>query len=203
MPMTPDGGSTARTAPDPHHHEAPTASSGSTAPPALHAGETPTARAELHHEFSRYARALHTLRAQLAEILPTGLDPAAAQLLAWLVKQGPSRQTELAAETFLDPSTVSRRVSQLVQRGLVERRLDPNDGRAAQLVPTTAGAEVFAQLRARNAQTMEQVLGGWSDDDVTALAVMLRKFNDSFESYRSRLNAPMATGTGSTPRGDT
>src|SRR3954452_21927503 len=99
------------------------------------------ARSGLAHEFSRYGRIMHMLRVQLSDFLPAGLDPAAAQLLVWLAKQGPSRQGELAECTFLDPSTVSRRISQLVQHGLVERRADPADGRAVQLLLTGKGED--------------------------------------------------------------
>jgi DNA-binding MarR family transcriptional regulator len=148
------------------------------------------ARIELGHEFVRYGRVVHTLRTQLADVLPAGLDPAAAQLLAWLVKQGPSRQGELAEETFLDPSTVSRRISQLVHQGLVERRADPVDGRAVQLVPTDRGQAFFNTIRARREEIMQQVLAEWSSADVSALSGLLRKFNDDFEVYRSRSSAP-------------
>jgi DNA-binding MarR family transcriptional regulator len=148
------------------------------------------ARVELGHEFVRYHRAVHILRTQLAEVLPTGLDPAAAQLLAWLVKQGPSRQGQLAEETFLDPSTVSRRVSQLVQNGLVERRADPIDGRAVQLVPTGLGHTFFTTIRRRREEIMHEVLADWTREDVTALSALLRKFNDDFETYRARTSAP-------------
>ena len=144
-----------------------------------------TAETELGHEFIRYGRFIHTFRSQLADLMPTGLDPAAAQLLAWLVKQGPSRLGELAEVTFLDPSTVSRRISQLVQQGLVERRADQVDGRAVQLVPTERGQELFATLTVRREQIMHQVLDGWTSADLTELGRLLRKFNDDFESYQA------------------
>jgi DNA-binding MarR family transcriptional regulator len=152
--------------------------------------KTDPARVELGHEFIRYHRVIHTMRSQLADVLPAGLDPAAAQLLTWLVKQGPSRQSELAEHTFLDPSTVSRRISQLVHQGLVERRADPVDGRAVQLVPTARGQDFFATIKARREEIMQQVLAGWSSTEVTALSGLLRKFNDDFETYRSQPGAP-------------
>jgi len=154
-------------------------------------GEADLAKVELSHEFVRYGRVIHLFRTQMSDLLPAGLDPAAAQLLAWLVKQGPSRQAELAECTFLDPSTVSRRISQLVQKGLVERRADPIDGRAVQLLPTVRGQELFDIIRRRREATMEQVLADWSAIDLTALGGLLRKFNDDFEAYRVQMNSPV------------
>jgi DNA-binding MarR family transcriptional regulator len=148
------------------------------------------ARSELSHEFARYSRVIHHLKSQLADLFPVGLDPAAASLLAWLVKQGPSRQGELAECTFLDPSTVSRRISQLVQQGLVERRADPLDGRAVQLVPTVRGKEFFSILQVRREEVMNQVLSDWTSTDLSTLRALMRKFNDDFESYRDQLNSP-------------
>ncbi|HST83299.1 MAG TPA: MarR family winged helix-turn-helix transcriptional regulator [Kineosporiaceae bacterium] len=159
----------------------------------LSAENTDSERVELGHEFIRYNRVIHTLRAQLADVLPAGLDPAAAQLLVWLAKQGPSRQGELAENTFLDPSTVSRRVSQLVQLGLVERRADQEDGRAVQLVLTALGQTFFTTIRARREEIMRQVLGNWSRAEVSSLSSLLRKFNDDFETYRSQSNVPITT----------
>jgi DNA-binding MarR family transcriptional regulator len=149
-----------------------------------------TAERELSHELVRYGRFIHMLRTSFADLLPPGLDPAAAQLLAWLVKQGPSRLGELAECTFLDPSTVSRRVSQLVRQGLVERQADPADGRAVQLVPTRQGEDLFATMLARREEVMHRVLVGWAGADLTALGQLMRKFNDDCESYLLRLNSP-------------
>ena len=126
----------------------------------------------------------------MADVLPAGLDPAAAQLLAWLVKQGRSRQGEIADETFLDPSTVSRRISQLVHQGLVERRADPIDGRAVQLVPTALGQTFFNTIRGRREEIMQEVLADWTHEEVGALSTLLRKFNDDFETYRAKTSAP-------------
>jgi DNA-binding MarR family transcriptional regulator len=143
------------------------------------------AEIELGHELVRYARILHLLKAEMGRLVPAGLDPAAAGLLAWLVRQGASRQSDLAGSTFLDPSTVSRRIAQLVAHGLVERAADPGDGRAVLLAPTALGTEVFDRVRERREQIVHQVLTGWDASDVAEFRRLMCKFNDGFESFRT------------------
>ena len=139
---------------------------------------------ELNHEFSRMLRALYLVREHGAAHLPPGVDPAAAQLLAMLVKSGPRRQTEMAEQTFYDPSTVSRRVGQLVQHGLVERRADPADGRAVRLAATEDGVTLVRRMREVHDGIARTVLRDWPDEDVTALLTLLRRYNDDFDVYR-------------------
>src|SRR2546423_450837 len=76
-------------------------------------------------------------------------EPGAAEriLLARLVTDGARRATDLAAEAFLDLSTVSRQVRSLVERGLVERRPDPEDRRGYLLTATDAGHETYLEFR--------------------------------------------------------
>jgi DNA-binding MarR family transcriptional regulator len=141
-------------------------------------------KSELGHEFIRWTRTFHLMKDGMARLLPYGLDPAAAQLLSWLVRRGPSRQNELAEASFLDPSTVSRRISQLVALHLVERRSDPMDGRASQLAPTEEGRALFRSMCALRDDMMHTALATWPEDDVAQLVGLLRRFNDDFEAYR-------------------
>lgn len=66
-------------------------------------------------------------------------------LLARLVVGGDRRATDLAADAFLDLSTVSRQVRSLVERGLVARRPDPEDRRGTLLAATEAGRAAFSR----------------------------------------------------------
>jgi len=147
---------------------------------------------ELSEELIRQARLLHGLRAHLGSwTTAAGFDWAAFLLLANLIRSGPQRQGELAGCAMLDPSTVSRHVGQLVRAGYVERRPDPLDGRAVQLVPTAAGREVFERVEQRRNGVLCAILSGWGDDDVGTLVTLLRRLNHAFETYRP---APPATG---------
>jgi len=152
------------------------------------------AMAELNHEIMRHARLLHVLKSSMGTLVPDGLDAAAFGLLITLVKGGPRRQGELADMCMLDPSTVSRHVGQLARAGYVERRPDPDDGRAVHLVATGAGEQVAAEIARARQKVISEALGDWTADDVARLVVLLRRLNDDLDAFRPNL---LATITGS------
>jgi DNA-binding MarR family transcriptional regulator len=135
-------------------------------------------------EMARHGKLLHLLRARVAGTVPQGLDAAALAVLITLVRCGPRRQGELADAAILDPSTASRYVTQLERLGLVERRRDPDDGRAVQLVATEAGQRLGDELAARRQEVLRTVVDGWSDDDLTTLVTLIRRLNDSLDTLR-------------------
>src|ERR671920_1752671 len=87
-------------------------------------------------------RLVHALKAHQATE-----GRAALVLLFPLVRLGPLRQGALAELVHADPSTVSRHVTSLVERGLVTRVADETDGRASRLVVTDAGRAQLDDLR--------------------------------------------------------
>lgn len=115
---------------------------------------------------------------------PAGLDGAAFGLLLALVKCGPTRQGELAEHSMLDPSTVSRYVSQLVKGGFVTRQPHPGDGRVVQLAATEQGRTFSAEAVAHREQLVGELLQNWSDDDAHTLVHLLRRLNDEMDSRR-------------------
>lgn len=62
-----------------------------------------------------------------------GLTPTQAQILVHLVRRGPARVSALADEIAVTQPTASDAVAALIRKGHVERRPDPEDGRAARL----------------------------------------------------------------------
>jgi DNA-binding MarR family transcriptional regulator len=129
----------------------------------------------------------------MATWAPEGLDGAAISLLMQLVRCGPRRQGELADVAMLDPSTVSRYVGQLVRRDLVERRPDPADGRAVQLVATRTGHAAAGRMIARRDEIFGEVLADWDHDEVLLLARLLTRLNDDVDSRRAMFSRPGAT----------
>jgi DNA-binding MarR family transcriptional regulator len=139
---------------------------------------------ELGVELARHARLLHVVRSRMATKAPPGLDVAAMGLLMMLVRCGPRRQGELAETALLDPSTASRYVTQLARAGLLERRPDPDDGRAVQLVASTVGEQLAGELAAHRQEVVREMLSGWTDADLGTLLTLVRRLNDSLEHLR-------------------
>jgi DNA-binding MarR family transcriptional regulator len=108
-------------------------------------------------------------------------------LLVKLAHFGPSRASDLAELVCADPSTVSRQVASLVKGGLLERRADPDDGRASILVPTERGLAKVAEYGHRRAATMQPVIADWSTQDRIDLLRLIRKYTEGIESRREEI----------------
>ena len=112
-------------------------------------------------------------------------------LLARLVIGGPRRATDLAADTFLDLSTVSRQVRSLVERGLVERRPDPEDRRgvAADARPRPGGPRSSTTGAQRDAE-LAGLLEPWPAEDRYQLIRLMARLNDDLVELHRRATAP-------------
>ncbi|MFB9929745.1 MarR family winged helix-turn-helix transcriptional regulator [Amycolatopsis halotolerans] len=111
---------------------------------------------------------------QRAEAAPA--EAMCLPLLAMLADDGPFRAGEIAAVLGVNPSTVSRQVAGLVRSGLIERRADPEDGRASPLVVTAAGRGILDAERQRRAAQFGDALAGWSPDERARFADLLGCF---------------------------
>ena len=164
-------------------------------------GLDPALASALTQELTRHARLLHAMKASMASLVPEGLDPAAFPLLLTLARCGPRRQGELAEMALLDPSTVSRYVGQLARAGYVERRPDPQDGRAVQLAASDAGASIAREIGTRRQQTIVSALASWDPADIARLVTLLARLNDDLDAHRPHLLRtfvdPPARGTAS------
>ncbi len=143
----------------------------------------------LSSELVRLVRLVDRVRADCGARCRGGLEQAAYVLLSHLLTDGPQRISALAEAVHSDPSTVSRQTAQLVARGLVERRPDPQDGRAARLIPTEAGLAVHDEHRRMRNQHTAAVLADWPAQDVRQLVALLGRLNTDFEDYRARVAA--------------
>jgi DNA-binding MarR family transcriptional regulator len=127
------------------------------------------------------------MKSQMAALVPQGLDMAAFSLLFTLVRCGPKRQGELAELALLDPSTVSRHVAQLARAGYVQRRPDPQDGRAVQLVATEGGQTLAAEIGQHRQAMITQALAAWAPQDLHHLVTLMARLNDDLDAFRPHL----------------
>lgn len=78
----------------------------------------------------------------------TGLTPTQAQILVHLVRRGPARVSALADEIAVTQPTVSDAVAALIRKGHVEKRPDPEDGRAARIHAKKAASRAIMEMEA-------------------------------------------------------
>jgi DNA-binding MarR family transcriptional regulator len=130
----------------------------------------------LSEQMPRFMRLIHGLKAQ--HTAEGGRDRAALVLLFPLHRLGPLRQSALAELVHADPSTVSRHVTLLVERGLVVRVADDSDGRASRLVLTEAGRAQLDQLRVERVAYLRRVTDDWTDDELGTFTALFERLLD-------------------------
>jgi len=144
--------------------------------------ESRSARRSVVDRISESMARIHRLRertfSQIQAVVPGVLDPPIFVCLSKLAAVGPMRSGALAEAVWSDPSTVSRHVAVLVERGLVRREADPNDGRISVLAATDQGLAVATAARQRRSAVFEKVMTGWSGDDRERFAELLERFVD-------------------------
>ncbi|PVZ12988.1 MarR family winged helix-turn-helix transcriptional regulator [Actinomycetospora cinnamomea] len=143
----------------------------------------------LGHQMIRLMRAVE--RAKAGADAPDGVERAAYVLLARLVLDGPRRSNALAESVHSDPSTVSRQVAGLVRAGLVERRPDPEDGRATLLAPTAEGLRVFQANRDRRNREIGALTAHWDEADRCRLAELLERLATDIERHHAPAPPPV------------
>lgn len=142
---------------------------------------------ELGAQLVRFLRAINKAKSLVARHRPDGLEQAAYAVLFYLVHDGPQRASKLAEMLHAEVSTISRQSSSLVKHGLVERRADPQDGRAHLLVPTAKGLRVFEENRRQRNTWLAEVLADWSEEERKTLNRLFDRLNTGIEMHTPRL----------------
>lgn len=100
-------------------------------------------------------------------------------ILIHLAKGGPARSTEIAGALNLDASTVSRHLTRLADDGLIERRPDPEDGRASLVSTTAAGRSRAESSIVDRVAQLESTIENWSDLDLATLCRLLGEVGEA------------------------
>jgi DNA-binding MarR family transcriptional regulator len=149
--------------------------------PATAADGEHEAHQAVEHELGVLLRRARALSAEMAREVHPELESAAYGLLVGMRDCTRSRPSDLADYFGVGKATISRQVKVLEQLGLIERRPDPDDGRAHLLVLTDEGRRRLDTARTARQKRFHAMLDTWPAEDVRGLARMLGRFNDLAE----------------------
>jgi DNA-binding MarR family transcriptional regulator len=97
--------------------------------------------------------------AERADVEVCGVTVAQAATLDVLRREGPLRSRDLGRFLGIRPSTLTRNITRLEERGLVARSPDPRDGRVARIALSPAGRRAARAVADQNAAFAASVLG--------------------------------------------
>jgi DNA-binding MarR family transcriptional regulator len=123
--------------------------------------------------------------------LSPGMRRGAVQPLLRLHRTGPERVSELAEQLGLDSTTVTRHLDELESRGLIVRRPDPTDRRAALVHLTPKAVTALDAADADRRARLGSVLADWSAEDRYEFARLLNRF-----AHRPQLASEIAVRVG-------
>jgi DNA-binding MarR family transcriptional regulator len=126
----------------------------------------------LSEQFWAAARALRGHSRQ--SLMPWDISPSHARALSVLVRNGAMRLSDLADHLRIAPRSATEVVDVLQQRGLAERRADPDDRRATLVDLTAAGEQAWDAIHTARVAEADRFFGRLSVADQQELSRILR-----------------------------
>jgi DNA-binding MarR family transcriptional regulator len=134
---------------------------------------------------SRVARlSKHLDRARRTAFTRSDLDSWEFDVLSALRRAGAPYQLSpksLLQQTLVSSGTMTNRIDRLVERDLVERRTDPNDGRGILVHMTPQGLARVDAAISRLVDAEAELLSSLSAGDQERLAALLRRLSLGFD----------------------
>jgi DNA-binding MarR family transcriptional regulator len=143
--------------------------------PGAVAGTTPPppAAPDTVIDAARLRVAIARLSRRLRRHVLAGLTPTQLSALATVERSGPLRLGDLAAAEGIAPSTLTRLVTALEERGYVDRTPVPGDARASTLAITAAGHSVLERIRQESTSVLAESLRTLTSEQLATLAAAL------------------------------
>jgi DNA-binding MarR family transcriptional regulator len=137
----------------------------------------------LLHEMFALVRGIDRVHSSGQLIVRSGvqLERVLHPVVMTVAELQPIRITELAVAMALDSSTVSRHAARLQQMGLLQRTVDPDDGRASLLTLSAEGRRIHAALMGAWAGILAEQLEAAGSGSADDLAAQLRKVSAALE----------------------
>ena len=117
--------------------------------------------------------------AERARSVHPDLGSGAYLVLAHVVEHGPQRASDVACALTVDKGGMSRTVQHLVDLGLLERQVDPDDRRAHRLAATPDAARRLADVQRERSARFDARLGHWTDAQVAGFADLMAAYNEA------------------------
>ena len=141
----------------------------------MHADDDPDAPSPAAAVWALARRLRHASADALA---PWDVTPAQVRALVVLARHGELRPGTLAEHLHIAPRSGTEVVDALEERGLVERRPDPDDRRATRVRPTERGTATAGAIRAGRAAEADRFFGVLDDAEREQLVRLLRRVLD-------------------------
>lgn len=140
-----------------------------TAVPTSHA-QLPPDPADAADVAARLRLAVTRLNRQLRRQVAAGLTPSQIATLATADRLGTPTLGALAAAELVQPPSMTRTVAALESAGMLERLVDPDDGRVVRVRTTAEGRRTMQRIRSMRTALLTQRLGLLSDEERRRLA---------------------------------
>ena len=102
--------------------------------------------------------------------------------LKGIVDGGAMTINDLAAHLYLDKSTASRIANGLVDKGLLARARDAEDGRIVRLIATREGTDIHDRIEDDQSRQYAELLADFNPDVRAALTTLVARLGRSFAS---------------------
>ena len=110
-----------------------------------------------------------------------GLTVAQSYALLALQELGTATMNEFAAEMRLHGTTMTRMVDALIDKGLVERRPDPEDRRIVRVALSPAGQEMVGKLQESKRRLLSSALADFSAGEQGMILKALERMAEVLE----------------------
>ena len=131
-----------------------------------------------------------------------GVEPTHHLVLRAIAGSGPLRLGQVAVRAGMTPSNASKVVAELVDGGLVSRRVPRDDRRVTLLELTEAGAYVVGRMEQVGAEMLGERLADFAPDEVAELRRLLAELADRVEAWTATLHRDPGNGQPADRPGD-
>lgn len=137
----------------------------------------------LEQQVGVMVRRIRRVLRERAHAVHPELPTSSYLMLSWLLQHGPQRASAMADAFGIDKGAISRQVQHLVELDLVDRTPDPDDGRATLVSAAATAVGRMAAVTEERRRWLDERLGDWSEEDLTTLVELLRRYNLALEEH--------------------